>query len=276
MDWQLILQYAWIVVVLIGLEGLLSADNALVLAVMVKHLPRTEQKKALFYGLLGAFIFRFLALFLISFIINVWQVQALGALYLIGMSARHLYMTYKARHMAPHQDLAAEAKAETAVTERPVSRKEFWWTVAKVEFADIAFAVDSILAAVALAVSLPALGLGEIGGIDSGQFFVVLLGGLIGVVLMRFAARIFVKLLHERPTLETAAFMIVGWVGVKLTVLVLEHDGFKQLIEGTPFEFIGLPHGFVHSTGWTLFFWSVMVAIALWGWFSSKPSAVKH
>ena len=64
MDWQLVLQYAWIVVVLVGLEGLLSADNALVLAVMVKHLPRTEQKKALFYGLLGAFVFRFIALFL--------------------------------------------------------------------------------------------------------------------------------------------------------------------------------------------------------------------
>lgn len=277
MDWQLILQYAWIIVVLVGLEGLLSADNALVLAVMVKHLPRTEQKKALFYGLLGAFVFRFIALFLISFLINVWQVQALGALYLIGMSARHLYMTYKARKMDPKQDLAAEAKEETAITEKPVTKKEFWWTVAKVEFADIAFAVDSILAAVALAVSLPPLGLGEIGGIDSGQFFVVLTGGLIGVILMRFAARIFVKLLHQRPTLETAAFIIVGWVGVKLTVLVLEHPGFKELIAGTPFAFMGLPDGFVHSTAWTVFFWSVMVGIAVWGWFSSKPTAAaKH
>ncbi len=78
MDWQLILQYAWIIVVLVGLEGLLSADNALVLAVMVKHLPQEEQKKALFYGLLGAFVFRFMALFLISFLINVWQVKRLG------------------------------------------------------------------------------------------------------------------------------------------------------------------------------------------------------
>ncbi|MBR3320687.1 MAG: hypothetical protein IKG04_01935, partial [Exiguobacterium sp.] len=159
------------------------------------------------------------------------------------------------------------------VTEKPVSKKEFWLTVAKVEFADIAFAVDSILAADALAVSVKPLGLGEIGGIDSGQFFVVLTGGLIGVVLMRFAARIFVKLLHQRPTLETAAFIIVGWVGVKLTVLVLEHPGFKELIAGTPFEFIGLPDGFVHSTAWTIFFWSVMVGIATWGWFSSKPTA---
>lgn len=43
---------------LILLEGLLSADNALVLAVMVKHLPKEQQKKALFYGILGAYLFR--------------------------------------------------------------------------------------------------------------------------------------------------------------------------------------------------------------------------
>ena len=90
---------------------------------------------------LGAFAFRFIALFLISFLINVWQVQALGALYLIGMSARHLYMTYKARkmepkQMEPKQELAAEAKEKMAVREKPVSKKEFWLTVAKVEFAD--------------------------------------------------------------------------------------------------------------------------------------------
>lgn len=276
MDWQLLLQYAWIVVVLVGLEGLLSADNALVLAVMVKHLPRTEQKKALFYGLLGAFVFRFIALFLISFLIDVWQIQALGALYLIGMSAQHLYKAHKAKGMNPKQNLPVEATEEAAMTEKPVTKKEFWWTVAKVEFADIAFAIDSILAAVALAVSVKPLGLGTIGGIDSGQFFLVLTGGLIGVILMRFAARIFVKLLHQRPSLETAAFVIVGWVGVKLVVLVLEHPKFKALIEGTSFEFMGLPDGFVHSTGWTIFFWSVMIGIAVWGWFSSKPAAVNH
>ena len=52
----ILLQYAWVLVVLIVLEGLLAADNAVVMAVMVKHLPRLQQKKALFYGLLGAFV----------------------------------------------------------------------------------------------------------------------------------------------------------------------------------------------------------------------------
>lgn len=67
---------------LILLEGLLSADNALVLAVMVKHLPKEQQKKALFYGILGAYLFRFLAIGLGTFLIKFTLVKVLGALYL--------------------------------------------------------------------------------------------------------------------------------------------------------------------------------------------------
>ena len=87
----ILLEYAWVLVVLIVLEGLLAADNAVVMAVMVKHLPRLQQKKALFYGLLGAFVFRFAALFMITFLVNIWQIQALGAAYLLFISIKNIY-----------------------------------------------------------------------------------------------------------------------------------------------------------------------------------------
>lgn len=77
------LEYAWTLLILIGLEGLLSADNALVLAVIAKHLPNDQKKKAINYGIIMAFAFRFAALFAISFIANVWQIQAIGAAYLL-------------------------------------------------------------------------------------------------------------------------------------------------------------------------------------------------
>lgn len=41
----ILLEYAWVLIVLIVLEGLLAADNAVVMAVMVRHLPRVQQKK---------------------------------------------------------------------------------------------------------------------------------------------------------------------------------------------------------------------------------------
>ncbi len=270
MDWQLVLQYAWIVLVLIALEGLLSADNALVLAVMVKHLPGEQQRKALFYGLAGAFVLRFAALFAISFLVNIWQIQAIGAAYLLIMSFRHIYKTIQARRIG--ETHGAEEEDKKPKSEEPVSKAEFWKTVAKIEFADLAFAVDSILAAVALAVALPDWGTGEVGGLNTGHFVVILTGGLLGVVLMRFAARVFVKLLAERPGLETAAFGIVGWVGVKLAVLALEHPKYHASIEGTFMEALKLPEGFGHSTIWQIFFWTVMIGIALWGWFSSPKT----
>ena len=109
------------------------------------------------------------------------------------------------------------------VAPKPKKQSGFWMTVLKVELADIAFAIDSMLAAVALAVTFPATGWFHIGGIDGAQFAVMFLGGIIGLVIMRFAANAFVKLLHKRPSLETAAFIIVGWVGVKLAVHTLAH-----------------------------------------------------
>ncbi|QKY70534.1 TerC family protein [Lentibacillus sp. CBA3610] len=247
MEAQLLIEYLWVLVILIGLEGLLAADNALVLAIMVKHLPEKQRKKALFYGLAGAFILRFGSLFMISFLVDFWQVQALGALYLLGISGKNLYDRFSSKK----GDDDAQANPEKAGS-------GFWMTVVKVEFADLAFAVDSILAAVALAVALPPTALPDIGSLDGGQFAVVFAGGMIGLIIMRFAANIFVELLQKRPGLEIAAFAIVGWVGVKLSLLVLAHDD------------IGLiPHAFPHSTAWKLIFYTVLVSVAVIGWFAS-------
>lgn len=257
MGTELILEYLWVLVVLIGLEGLLAADNALVLAIMVRHLPEKQRKRALFYGLAGAFILRFGSLFVISFLVELWWIQALGAIYLLGIAIKNLYDRFKKKE--PDADDVNLEKAPL----KEASPKEFWLTVLKVEFADLAFAVDSILAAVALAVALPPTGLGEIGSLDAGQFAVIFAGGMIGIIIMRFAANIFVGLLAKRPGLEVAAFLIVGWVGVKLAVLTLAHKDVALI-----------PEAFPHSTGWKLTFYIVLVLIAVIGWFSSKNQNV--
>jgi len=244
MDMQLLIEYLWVLVVLIGLEGLLAADNALVLAIMVKHLPKKERKKALFYGLAGAFVLRFGSLFIISFLVDVWQVQAIGAIYLLYISLKHLYDRFFGK-------------------EKPEKEKQsgsgFWMTVLKVEIADLAFAVDSILAAVALAIALTPTGWFTIGSLDGGQFLVIFAGGMIGIIIMRFAANVFVDLLNKRPALEVAAFIIVGWVGIKLAILTLAHP-----------DVLFIPESFPHSTAWKVTFYVVLVGIAVVGWFTSS------
>lgn len=242
--------YAWTLFILIGLEGILSADNALVIAVIAKHLPDDQKKRAINYGILGAFIFRFIAIFLISFIANVWWIQAIGAVYLIYIGGSHVYKHF----LSPNKGQKEKRKDQAA---------GFWFTVTKIGLADIAFAIDSVLAAVALAITLPETPLPKIGGLDGGQFAVIVAGTIAGLILIKFAADWFVKLLGKRPSLETVAFIIVAWVGVKLAVITLSHKSIGVL-----------PETFPHSTVWTIIFWGVLIGIVLIGWFRSGGKAV--
>ena len=231
MDTQILIQYVIVLLSLILLEGLLSADNAIVLAVMVRHLPPKEQKHALMYGLAGALIFRIIAIFLITIL------------------AQHIKEFFEKQK---HKDSPEEIKV-------PKKQSGFWATVIKVELTDIAFAIDSILAAVAIAITLPHISETSIGGINLGQFSVMVIGGFVGVIIMRYAANIFIKVLETKPGLEIAAFLIVGWVGIKLFVIAAAH------------EKLGLiPHDFPHSTLWTVIFWVVLLGLLVWGILVSK------
>ena len=254
MEIGILLEYGWVLLVLIVLEGLLAADNALVMAIMVKHLPEDLRKKALFYGLAGAFVFRLGSLFAISFLVNIWQVQAIGALYLLFIALNHLWRKY----------IMFRAE-ETAATKEGKKKSGFWVTVLKVELADIAFAVDSILAAIALAMTLPKTNLPTIGGLDGGQFLVIFFGGFVGLVIMRFAATVFVRVLNERPALETVAYLIVGWVGVKLAVFTLAHPSIHVIPHYVP----------VHPI-WKGIFWFVLLTLAIGGWIVSGIQSKKE
>ncbi|WP_085521655.1 TerC family protein [Tuberibacillus sp. Marseille-P3662] len=240
------LEYGWTLLILIGLEGILSADNALVLAIIAKHLPDKQKKHAIDYGIYMAFVFRFISIFLISFLTDIWQVQAIGAAYLIYLGGKHVYGNFFSSEKEHEEDNENKKGAG------------FWTTVAKIGIADIAFAIDSILAAVALAVTLPPTPLPRFGGMDGGQFAIIVAATVAGLILIKFAANWFVRLLDKRPGLETTAYMIVAWVGVKLAVITLAHPSIGVLNEH-----------FVHSTAWKLTFWGVLIVIAVGGWFLS-------
>lgn len=248
MDTQILIQYAVVLLSLILLEGLLSADNAIVLAIMVKHLPEAQQKKALLYGLVGALVFRIIAIFLITILAQYWQIQVIGGLYLLYMAISHIIEFFKKHKVNEEED------------EKPKKESGFWATVIKVEFTDIAFAIDSILAAVAIAITLPHISETRIGGINLGQFIVMLLGGFAGVVIMRYAANIFIKVLEKKPGLEISAFLIVAWVGIKLFVIAAANKNLALI-----------PEHFPHSTLWTAIFWIVLLVLLALGWiFSDK------
>ncbi len=217
-----------VVLLLVLLEGLLSADNALVLAIMVRHLPPKQQQQALSLGLGMSFLFRVIAIILASFVIKLWWLQAVGAIYLLYLPLNHFR-----QHAAHGRDI--QGKGGT-----------FAQTVVALGIADVAFAIDSVLAAVA-----------TVGG-KGDKTWVVIVGALLGVVLLRYAAAIFLRLLDKYPALDHLAYVLVGWVGVKLVFMSLHSFGAATGRTGMP----EMP-GYV--------FWAGMgIIVALGLWFAAK------
>lgn len=222
------------ILLLIVLEGVLSIDNALVLALLAKRLPKHQQARALTYGLAGAFLFRFAAIGTAAFLLQWRIVKLLGGGYLLWVALSHLLSGRKDKsdeHVAldPDQnptlidDVTGRELSPEEQDEELCSRSKlasgstkaagFWSTVVVIELTDIAFAVDSILAAIAVVGSPPA---GHAG--PHPKLWVVLTGGILGVILMRIAAALFIKLLERYPRFETSAYLLVFVIGGKLLV----------------------------------------------------------
>jgi YkoY family integral membrane protein len=186
---------------LIILEGLLSADNALVIAVMVLGLPKRLHKKALAYGLVGAFAFRILATLLAVYLMHVLWVKVGGGLYLLYLTYAH----FTGREVSDGPRSAPAARAWLGLS-------IFWATVVRVELVNLAFSIDSILVAVAV----------------SPKLWVVLTGGILGIVAMRLVVGQLIKLIERYPALVDGAFVIIAWVGSKLLLEYLHEAGYVQ------------------------------------------------
>src|SRR5688572_27259737 len=217
---------------LILLEGVLSIDNALVLGLLAKRLPKHQRARALSYGIIGAFVFRTIAVLTASFLLQWTFVKFIGGAYLVYIAVKHLF--FEAKEDEAHEKIVFDetghpiivdaetggpisadqeeleikqrvpVEGMTKFTESPADFWRFWKTVAVIELTDIAFAVDSILAAIALA-----------GGRQS-KLWVIITGGILGMVLMRFAAAIFIRLLDKFPRFELSAYLLVIIIGMKL------------------------------------------------------------
>ena len=175
-----------IILSLILLEGLLSSDNALVLATIVSNLKtEKERRMAVFAGIGGAYFFRFLVIGFGIYLIHFWWIKALGALYLIWMSIKFFFFTKE----------EGETKAGS---------NSFWMTVLQVELMDIAFSIDSISAA---------FGISE-------KVWVLFIGAILGILMMRGVAQIFIKLLEKIPEFEKTAYVLIIIIGIKMMASV--------------------------------------------------------
>ena len=200
-----------IIAQLIFLECILSIDNAAVIGAMVAKLPNdkptpwpksiapffsrfdhllgSQRESALKVGLFGAYAGRIIMLALASIIIQYKWMQVLGALYLVYLAGKHFVERFQ-HHQATRS--ASEQRVQKA--------QNFWQVVLTIELADLAFSLDNVVAAVSL----------------SERLWVVILGVAIGIVIIRFAATLFTRLIAWEPALEHAAYLLLLAIGGEL------------------------------------------------------------
>ncbi|MDB5019944.1 MAG: rane protein [Pedobacter sp.] len=208
-----------IILNLIVIESLLSVDNAAVLATMVMDLPQEQRKKALKYGIIGAYVFRGICLFLAAWLVTIWWLKPIGGIYLLYLAIKYFYSRRKKK-----KDILGIEKIDKKKSWFYRSTVgligSFWATVALVEIMDLAFSIDNVFAAVAF----------------TDHIYLIYIGVFIGILAMRFVAQAFVKLMEKFTFLETAAFLVIAILGLKLTASILTHfypdTTFSQFMEG--------------------------------------------
>lgn len=180
----------FILLILIVLEAVLSADNAIALASIAKSVrdPQSQQR-ALNIGLIGAYILRIILILGATYVIEYWQFELLGALYLLWLVFNYF---------------VSQEDEEDELEKRTLGFKSLWQVIPTIAVTDLAFSLDSVTSAVAI----------------TEDTWLVIAGGTIGIVILRFLASLFIRWLQEYTYLEDAGFITVGFVGLRLLLKV--------------------------------------------------------
>ena len=180
--------------VIVSLELVLSADNAVALASITKKLNNLDlQKKALNIGIFIALILRILVILTAQFFLNFWPVKLVGGLYLILLSINKFININKIETNENNEAINFN------------SRSSLLNVILLLAVTDLAFSIDSITAAVAI----------------SDQFLLVITGAIIGVIALRFTSGLFIKWLELYVNLEKAGYIAVAIIGIKLIIQLI-------------------------------------------------------
>ncbi len=195
--WQ---EVALLLPVLIGLEIVLSADNAIALAAIARKQPDpAAQQRALNLGLVFALLFRVVLILAAQWVLNFRPLMGAGAVYLLWLCMSHFFL-----QSANNNDAASEESPGPA----EAAAKSLAATAFTIALTDLAFSLDSVAAAVAV----------------SDRIGLVITGGVVGVVALRLSSGLFIRLLQRYQRLEAAGYLAVGLVGIQLSVRVFRPD----------------------------------------------------
>lgn len=181
-----------VLLILVALEAVLSADNAIALATIAQGLEDKElQRQALNFGLGMAYVLRISLILTATWVVKFWQFELLGAAYLLWLVFEHFTSEEDEQHHHHGPRFTS-----------------LWQVIPLIAITDLAFSLDSVTTAIAI----------------SDQIWLVLAGGTIGVITLRFLAGLFIRWLQEYVNLEDAGYITVGLVGLRLLVRAINPE----------------------------------------------------
>lgn len=180
--------------VLVALEAVLSADNAIALAAIARGLATPKlQRDALNLGLVAAFVLRVILILTATWVIRYWQFELLGAVYLLWLVFQYF---------------TSEDEEEDQHHHHGPRFASLWQAIPVIALTDLAFSLDSVTTAIAI----------------SQEKWLVLTGGAIGILALRLMAGLFIRWLKEYEYLETAGYLTVSLVAVRLLMRVINES----------------------------------------------------
>lgn len=181
-----------VLIILVFLEAVLSADNAVALAAIAQGLEDEKlEREALNFGLVIAYVLRITLLLTATWVQQFWQFEVLGGAYLLWLVFQHF----------------TSGEEENDQNREP-RFKSLWQAIPVIAFTDLAFSLDSVTTAIAV----------------SPETWLVITGTTIGIIALRYMAGLFIRWLDEYEHLADAAYITVGFVGLRLILKVINEN----------------------------------------------------
>jgi YkoY family integral membrane protein len=192
LDFHFSIEASIVLLILVFLEAVLSADNAIALAAIAQGLEDKKlEGQALNIGLVFAYVLRITLLLTATWVQKFWQFELLGAGYLLWLVFQHF-----------------SSQEDEGNHHHGPRFKSLWQAIPVIAFTDLAFSLDSVTTAIAV----------------SQETWLVITGTTIGIVTLRFMAGLFIRWLDEYENLEDAGYITVAFVGLRLLLKVINDD----------------------------------------------------
>ncbi|MEC8306300.1 MAG: hypothetical protein VXZ72_00370 [Chlamydiota bacterium] len=176
----------------IGIELLLSIDNTFIMGSIASSVEQKYRKKIFFIGLASSILLRGIVLLLVTYLMRSPWLYLVGGVYLLFLAISYLSSLWSVKER------------------RSLIKSSFWLAVVKIECIDSLFACDSMMAAIGI------VGINPKELIISDKIWIVYLGIIIGMISVRCFAYHVSLLLSRCAGLMRVAHIVMAWIGIYL------------------------------------------------------------